>query len=345
MSSSSSLRIRHGDLLLENLPGGAFGQRVDNPDPPRVLVRSDLRLDVAAQLVRRHGRTRLERDRRADLLTQLGVRDADNRRLGDLRVLVQHLFDLPRVDVVSAADDQILLPVDDVVIAVLVHPPDVAGAEPAVVRDGLGRRLRPVQIALHDVVAADRDLPDLALRDLGARRVNDTHFHAPDRRADRARLALPARVVERRDWRRLREAVSLEHDAVERVLELAQHLDRHGRAARYAQAQGRDVISGAVRYVKEGAEHRRDTSEYRDPLVGQYPQCLCGVETWQYRQPGARNDRRVESARLPERVEERQPAEDEVVRTELKKVGGADLDVIDQICVGELCTLGVPRRT
>ena len=73
----------------------------------------------------------LERHGGADLLAEVGVRDADHRRLGDGRVLVEHLLDLPRVDVVAAPDDQVLLPVDDVVVAVVVHPGQVAGAEPA----------------------------------------------------------------------------------------------------------------------------------------------------------------------------------------------------------------------
>jgi hypothetical protein len=37
-------------------------------------------------------------------------------------VLVEHLLDLARVDVVAAADDQVLLAVDDEEVAVLVDP-------------------------------------------------------------------------------------------------------------------------------------------------------------------------------------------------------------------------------
>jgi hypothetical protein len=110
-------------------------------------------------------------------------------------VLVQDLLDLPRVDVVAAADDQVLLAVDDGEVAVLVDPADVAGAEPPV-GDRLGRLLGAPPVALHQVVAADRDLADLALGNLGALVVDDPHLHPPDRRADRTRLALPVGVVE-----------------------------------------------------------------------------------------------------------------------------------------------------
>jgi hypothetical protein len=41
-------------------------------------------------------------------------------------VLEQHLLDLARVDVVAAADDEVLLAVDDEEVAVLVHVGQVA---------------------------------------------------------------------------------------------------------------------------------------------------------------------------------------------------------------------------
>ena len=74
-------------------------------------------------------------------------------------------------------------------------------------------------------------------------------------------------MVERGDRRGLGQAVALEHHAAERLLELAQHLDRQGRAAGDAHAQGRDVVVGAVRDVKQRAVHRRDTREDRDPFA------------------------------------------------------------------------------
>ena len=69
------------------------------------------------------------------------------------------------------------------------------------------------------------------------------HLDALDRRADRAGLALAVGMVERRDRRRLRQAVALEHLAAERLLEAAQDLDRQRRAAGGADAQARDVAA------------------------------------------------------------------------------------------------------
>jgi hypothetical protein len=52
-------------------------------------------------------------------------------------VLVEDLLDLARVDVVAAADDHVLLAVDDEEVAVLVDAGHVARVEPAVL-DRLG---------------------------------------------------------------------------------------------------------------------------------------------------------------------------------------------------------------
>jgi hypothetical protein len=44
---------------------------------------------------------------------------------------LSHLLDLSRVDVVAAADDQVLLAVDDLEVAVLVDAAPVSAVEPA----------------------------------------------------------------------------------------------------------------------------------------------------------------------------------------------------------------------
>ena len=109
-------------LAAEDLAGRALRQLVHQPDVPRVLVGGDPLLHERPQLVRRGRGARLERDRRAHLLAERVVRDPDHGRLGDRRMLVQDLLDLPRVDVVPAADDQLLLAVHDEEVAVLVDP-------------------------------------------------------------------------------------------------------------------------------------------------------------------------------------------------------------------------------
>src|ERR1022692_2891465 len=182
----------------EDLAGRALGQLGHQPHLTRVLVGGDPLLHERPQLVRGRGRSRLDRDGGADLLAQLVMGDPDDSGLGDRRVLVQDLLDLARVDVVAAANDQLLLAVHDEEVAVLVHPGEVTRAEPAV-RDRLGRRLGLPPVALHHVVPADRDLADLAGRAVGAVGAGQAHLEAGHRRTDRAWLAVSVRVVERGD--------------------------------------------------------------------------------------------------------------------------------------------------
>jgi hypothetical protein len=60
------------------------------------------------------------------------VLDSDNGGLGHRGVLVEDLLDLSRGDVVSAANDQVLLAVDDRVVAVGVAGGDLGDlGEPA----------------------------------------------------------------------------------------------------------------------------------------------------------------------------------------------------------------------
>jgi hypothetical protein len=85
-------------------------------------------------------------DHGGDLLAEEIVANPDDGGLGDGGVLVEDLLDLPWVDVVAAADDEVLLAVDDVVVAVAVHPGQIAGVQPAVhdgLRGGVGRPQYP----------------------------------------------------------------------------------------------------------------------------------------------------------------------------------------------------------
>src|SRR5690606_31999788 len=96
--------------------------------------------------------------------------------------------DLARVHVEAAAQDHVLLAVDDPVAAVGVAVADVAAVEPAVAQR-LGGGVRPLPVALHHVVAADHDLAALAVAEQAVLVVDDAELDAPHRVADRAGLA------------------------------------------------------------------------------------------------------------------------------------------------------------
>src|SRR6266540_758766 len=176
------------------------------------------------------------------------VADAHHGRFGDRRVLVQHLLDLPRIDVVAAPDDQVLLAVHDEEIAVLVLAGQVAGAKPPV-GNRLPSGLLVPPVALHDVVPADRDLADRTRRHVVAKGVDHPHLDAVDRGADRAGFALPLGVVEGGDRRGLREAVALQDDAAHPLLEATEDLHRQRGASGHAHAQRARILFASARLV------------------------------------------------------------------------------------------------
>ncbi len=192
-------------------------------------------------------------------------------------MLVQHVFNLARVHVVPATNDQILVPADDPEVPVRVDPGEVFGVEPAVADRG-GRGLGTLPVPLHHVVTADHDLAGLALRHLNAAVVDDPHLHSGDGGADRAGLAWGVQAAERGDRRGLRQPVPFEHDAIERGLEGAQHPDRNGRATGDGEPEPGDVIGVPVRRLQQSAEDRRNPGEDRHPVLGQHLQRLPGVE-------------------------------------------------------------------
>src|SRR3954454_14535718 len=326
------------DVALEDLARGALGQLVEEPQPARVLVGGHALLDEVAHVVLAGVLTVLEHDRGADLLAHLLVGHRDHGGLGHGGVLVEDLLDLARIDVVAAADDHVLLAVDDEEVAVLVDAGHVARVEPAVVQDLL-RGVVAVPVALHQVVAADRDLADLALAHLVAVLVDDLHLDALDRRPDGARLALLVGVVEGRDRRGLRQAVALEDLAAERLLEAAQDLDGERRATRDAQPQARGVVAIALGVVEDRVVHRRHALEDRHAVAVDHLERLARVEARDQVEAGAALDARVQPARLPERVEQRQRPEHHVVLGDLRERARRDLGVGEQARVRQLGAL------
>src|SRR3954454_18757291 len=87
---------------------------------------------------------------------EIGLVVPHRHRLADERHCLQRRLDVGRRDVLAAGrDDELLLPVDDAQVAVLVELTDVAGVQPAVLVERLTGAFRVVEIALeHDRSAA-----------------------------------------------------------------------------------------------------------------------------------------------------------------------------------------------
>src|SRR3990172_735239 len=108
------LEILHDPVLLD-LPHRIARELRDDGDLPGTLVRGQPLPAVRGEDLRRDGLpTVFEDDHGGDLLAELLVRQADHRGLPDGLVAFEDVFDLLRVDVVAAGDDQLFRPADQV---------------------------------------------------------------------------------------------------------------------------------------------------------------------------------------------------------------------------------------
>ena len=131
----SSVLMRFGVHVLEcflgNLAGGQARHGIELVEDARHLVEGQILLQVLLEFAARHFIAGLDGVvAAADVAAHL-VRHADDGCISDVRIAVEQLFNLARVDVLAHADDQFLDAVDDVEVAVFIAPDDVARVEPA----------------------------------------------------------------------------------------------------------------------------------------------------------------------------------------------------------------------
>ena len=110
-----------------------------------------------------------------DGFTPVGMRNPEDHRGRDRWVVDDDLFHLARIDVVAAGDDDVLCPVEQVEVTLVVEEADIAGVQPTV-SQGLGRGFRVVPIARHHYFAAGDDFTDFALRKLTVVAIDDPNF-------------------------------------------------------------------------------------------------------------------------------------------------------------------------
>ena len=132
---------------------------------------------------RRSARLQLDDSRRNFAETRVGK--ADDRDVFNIVMTAHKVFNLNRINVFAAADDDVFLAVDEVNEAVFVFARHIAGVKPTV-REGRGGRFRVAVIFRHDAGAADGQFADFALRNRVARFVDDRRFPTVAGFADRA---------------------------------------------------------------------------------------------------------------------------------------------------------------
>ena len=165
----------------------------------------------------------------------------------------QHVLDLARVDVVAAADQHVVLAVEDVDEAVLVHAPDVAGMQPAVA-EGLGRRLGAVPVIGHELGAATDDLAALAHRHRLVVFVENRHVHGRVGAPARAHPVVILRLEAGDDHGRFGLAVGLSEDRTEAGQSALQQARRDRRCA-VADALEAEVCGLDRRVLQDHRKH------------------------------------------------------------------------------------------
>ena len=103
-------------------------------------------------------------------------------------MLDEHALDFGRIDVLAAADDRVVLAIDDVHVTLVVLIYEVAAVEPATA-ERLRRRVGAVEIAEHHRRPPIDDLADLARGDVAVGFVDDPALHRARRPSHRAELA------------------------------------------------------------------------------------------------------------------------------------------------------------
>ncbi len=197
-------------------------------------------------------------DDRLDLLAEVLVGHADDRRVEDLGVRDQQVLGLLRVDVHAARDDHVRLAVGQVEVAVGVDVADVAdrrrGAAGAA---ALGRLvgIAPVREVRGPV---EPDRARLPLRHLVAVVVEDQQ-RAGDAVADRARVGEPLLAVAPREAVGLGGAVVLDDLRAEPLDHVLLDLHRARRGGVDDRLERRQVVARAdvVGQLEHPAEHRR----------------------------------------------------------------------------------------
>ncbi|CAJ3797070.1 Uncharacterised protein [Burkholderia pseudomallei] len=217
-------------------------------------------------------RARLQLDVRDGQLARVRVRAADRRGERDGRMGGERVLDDPRIDVVPAADDQLLLAADEPEIAVRVAPAEVARVQPPLARDvdPQAALVRRIEVAAKHVRPRERDQPDFVderVAHVAPGVVDDHRAHAlvGQAQADRADAPLAVERVERRDARALGQPVALDDLHAGRALEAARELDGHRRRAARRVFERADVVP-ADRLLQQRGEKRRHAGKRIDPI-------------------------------------------------------------------------------
>jgi hypothetical protein len=233
MAVRSILRPRRGQrggkLAAFDFAGRPCRDFRHNVDQIRDLERRQPVTDEIPQTVHADFGIPAQHHRGSDVLAKSLVGDAEGARFDHLGMAPQHLLDLRRRHLLSAAIDDVLDATNDEKIPVAIEVSEVAGAKPAVLKCGRGGG-GVVVVSAGDRRTAKRDLAAFAGRQAPSLPVHDRNLGAGGA-THRAGFAACDRV--RRDLRRgLRHPEGVDHRDAEQAFESACQVGRHRRRRR-----------------------------------------------------------------------------------------------------------------
>lgn len=166
--------------------------------------------------------------------------------------------------------DHVLLPVQDVHVAVGIDPGDVAGAEPPVLDGGRGRRLITEVTRCHQR-PAQQELSGLPGLERSALVVDQASLHARKRSPDRARFEGELVIEQHRRGRvRLGQPIDVQKsDPGQAGPELGDGARREGGSTEAEPAQMGDGLGPKRGVAQQEQPHRRHGVGPRDALLGQ----------------------------------------------------------------------------
>src|SRR5690606_7794342 len=185
---------------------GQFGAKLDVLRP---FVAGELVAQEVEQLALGQRVVLLDHEQ-LDHLARLLVGYADGGGLEHAGMRARDFLDLVRIHVEARDQDHVLLAVDDLGIAALVHDADVAALEEVVGRHDIGCFVGALPVPRHDLWAADRDLAGLASGYRIAVVIEDHDLGRGQRNPDGAAELGDAGRIARHAGRGLGQAVALD---------------------------------------------------------------------------------------------------------------------------------------
>src|SRR5579875_71284 len=218
----------------QDLTNEGFGQVVAKFEHFGNFVRSQFALaeseDVLSRLLcwREAG---FEHDEGGHRFARVLVWHSDDGGFRYSGMLEQYLFHLAGIDVEATGDDQVFGAVNNVEVALFIHPADIAGTHPAVV-EGVLSLFRAVPVAFHDVRSLDDDLAYAARwQQFVCFRFHDGRVNVGHGQTHAAVAYIDVERVAVGDGRGFAQPVALHQPAARHGLEIVAHLRGQRRRA------------------------------------------------------------------------------------------------------------------